>query len=181
MGFNSGFKGLNFKFGVKFKSRSLTSSKGTLSWPVAMMAQGQLWCWQTPFTYLPFFGGGGFWYIVASCWIFLCELYYDARIHEHQLPILLEINSGMIIQSVYCWANFYLFQIKLTILKLKLICMKYKHSICTVQRSVLPLEKNKPSILYKKTMVCLLSEPYKTQNAVILVLNLAVHIKTTNS
>ena len=25
-----------------------------------------------------------FWYIVASCWIFLYELYYDARIHEHQ-------------------------------------------------------------------------------------------------
>ena len=24
-----------------------------------------------------------FWYIVASCWIFLYELYYDARIHEH--------------------------------------------------------------------------------------------------
>jgi hypothetical protein len=26
-----------------------------------------------------------FWYIVASCWIFLYELYYDARIHEHQI------------------------------------------------------------------------------------------------
>jgi len=26
-----------------------------------------------------------FWYIVASCWIFLYELYYDARIHEHQV------------------------------------------------------------------------------------------------
>jgi len=25
-----------------------------------------------------------FWYNVASCWIFLYELYYDARIHEHQ-------------------------------------------------------------------------------------------------
>jgi hypothetical protein len=24
-----------------------------------------------------------FWYIVASCWIFLYEFYYDARIHEH--------------------------------------------------------------------------------------------------
>jgi hypothetical protein len=24
------------------------------------------------------------WYIVASCWIFLYESYYDARIHEHQ-------------------------------------------------------------------------------------------------
>jgi len=23
------------------------------------------------------------WYVVASCWIFLYELYYDARIHEH--------------------------------------------------------------------------------------------------
>jgi len=26
-----------------------------------------------------------FWYIVASCWIFLYESYYDARIHEHQI------------------------------------------------------------------------------------------------
>jgi len=26
-----------------------------------------------------------FWYIVASFWIFLYELYYDARIHEHQV------------------------------------------------------------------------------------------------
>jgi hypothetical protein len=26
-----------------------------------------------------------FWYIVASCWIFLYELYCDARIHEHQI------------------------------------------------------------------------------------------------
>jgi len=25
-----------------------------------------------------------FWYIVASCWIFLYEFYYDALIHEHQ-------------------------------------------------------------------------------------------------
>jgi len=25
-----------------------------------------------------------FWYIVGSCWIFIYELYYDARIHEHQ-------------------------------------------------------------------------------------------------
>jgi hypothetical protein len=25
-----------------------------------------------------------FWYIIASCWIFLYKLYYDARIHEHQ-------------------------------------------------------------------------------------------------
>jgi len=24
-------------------------------------------------------------YIVAYCWIFLYELYYDARIHEHQV------------------------------------------------------------------------------------------------
>jgi len=26
-----------------------------------------------------------FWYIVASCWIFLYEFYYDARIHKHQI------------------------------------------------------------------------------------------------
>jgi hypothetical protein len=26
-----------------------------------------------------------FWYIVASCWIFLYHLYYAARIHEHKV------------------------------------------------------------------------------------------------
>jgi len=26
-----------------------------------------------------------FWYSVVYCWIFLSELYYDARIHEHQV------------------------------------------------------------------------------------------------
>jgi hypothetical protein len=26
-----------------------------------------------------------FWYIVVSCWIFLYELYYDARIHKFQV------------------------------------------------------------------------------------------------
>jgi len=26
-----------------------------------------------------------FWHTVASCWIFLYESYYDARIHEHQV------------------------------------------------------------------------------------------------
>jgi len=26
-----------------------------------------------------------FWYIVASCWIFRYELYYDARIYQHQV------------------------------------------------------------------------------------------------
>jgi len=25
-----------------------------------------------------------FYYTVASCWFFLWDLYYDARIHEHQ-------------------------------------------------------------------------------------------------
>jgi len=29
-----------------------------------------------------------FWYIVASCWVFLYELYYDARIHKLKLMIL---------------------------------------------------------------------------------------------
>jgi len=26
-----------------------------------------------------------FYYTVASCWLFLYDLYYDARIHEHQV------------------------------------------------------------------------------------------------
>jgi hypothetical protein len=28
------------------------------------------------------------WYIVASCWIFLYEFYYDSRIHEHQINVI---------------------------------------------------------------------------------------------
>jgi hypothetical protein len=27
------------------------------------------------------------WYIIASCWIFLYELYYDAWIHDHQISV----------------------------------------------------------------------------------------------
>jgi len=27
-----------------------------------------------------------FYYTVASCWLFLYDLYYDAGIHEHQIP-----------------------------------------------------------------------------------------------
>ena len=30
-----------------------------------------------------------FWYIFASCWIFIYELYYDARIHERQESVLI--------------------------------------------------------------------------------------------
>jgi hypothetical protein len=66
------------------------------------------------------------------------------------LPILLQINSGMIIDSIYCCGSFYLFQIKLTILRLKLIYMKYKHSICTFQRSVLPLGKKNHQFCIRK-------------------------------
>jgi hypothetical protein len=29
-----------------------------------------------------------FWYIIASWWIFLYELYHDARIHKHQAHVL---------------------------------------------------------------------------------------------
>jgi len=35
-----------------------------------------------------------FWYIVASCWIFLYESYYDARIHEHQTATTITLNSS---------------------------------------------------------------------------------------
>jgi hypothetical protein len=34
-----------------------------------------------------------FWYIVASCWIFLYELYYDARIHENQHYVIVCATS----------------------------------------------------------------------------------------
>ena len=33
-----------------------------------------------------------FWYFVASCWIFLYELYYDARMHEHQVYFCLSTS-----------------------------------------------------------------------------------------
>jgi len=38
-----------------------------------------------------------FWYTVASCWIFLCELYYDARIHGRQEKgwVLILPNGGL--------------------------------------------------------------------------------------
>jgi len=41
------------------------------------------------------------WYTVASCWIFFYELYYDARIHEHQAKLAVQkchpspISSGV--------------------------------------------------------------------------------------
>ena len=41
-----------------------------------------------------------FWYIVASCWIFLYELYYDARIHEHPT---IELFSHCFHSEIYCW------------------------------------------------------------------------------
>jgi len=34
-----------------------------------------------------------FWYTVASCWIFLYELYYDGRIHERQIQYVFEHKS----------------------------------------------------------------------------------------
>jgi hypothetical protein len=36
-----------------------------------------------------------FYYTVASCWFFLYNLYYDARIHEHQTSLWLNIICGM--------------------------------------------------------------------------------------
>jgi hypothetical protein len=36
-----------------------------------------------------------FWYIVAICWIFLYELCYDSRIHEHQA----KMKDGL---SIFC-------------------------------------------------------------------------------
>jgi hypothetical protein len=36
-------------------------------------------------------------YTVASCWSFLYDLYYDARIHERQVHILQSIFLGSIL------------------------------------------------------------------------------------
>jgi len=38
------------------------------------------------------------WYNVSSCWLFLYELYYDARIHEHQIKDNVR-NESMIIET----------------------------------------------------------------------------------
>jgi hypothetical protein len=35
------------------------------------------------------------WYIVASCWIFLYELHYDVRIHEHQRSQMVRTFSDL--------------------------------------------------------------------------------------
>ena len=34
-----------------------------------------------------------FWYVIASCWIFLYKFYYDARIHERQALTLRRLMS----------------------------------------------------------------------------------------
>jgi hypothetical protein len=34
-----------------------------------------------------------FWYIFASCWIFLHELYCNARIHKHQIRLNVSLDS----------------------------------------------------------------------------------------
>jgi len=37
-----------------------------------------------------------FWYIVAFCWIFLYELYYDGRIHEYQVQKFLLVYCSFL-------------------------------------------------------------------------------------
>jgi hypothetical protein len=54
-----------------------------------------------------------FWYIVASCWIFLYELYYNARIHEQQdhscvsksppVPHILKHTNPMRLHNISVW------------------------------------------------------------------------------
>jgi hypothetical protein len=44
-----------------------------------------------------------FWYIVASCWIFLYKLYYDARTHKHQYSINITIITVVLVyMSITC-------------------------------------------------------------------------------
>ena len=42
-----------------------------------------------------------FYYTVASCWFFLWDLYYDARIHEHQDSMLL-CNAETNVINLHC-------------------------------------------------------------------------------
>jgi len=44
-----------------------------------------------------------FWYILASCWIFLYESYYDARIHEHHGRTIFQRNSDTSFWTGYVW------------------------------------------------------------------------------
>jgi hypothetical protein len=49
------------------------------------------------------FGIIQFWYIVTSCWIFLYELYYDARIHEHQtIHVFLVATTMSLDRKFHC-------------------------------------------------------------------------------
>jgi hypothetical protein len=54
-----------------------------------------------------------FWYTLVSCWIFLYELYYDARIHKHQdhscvcksppVPHILKHTNPMRLHNISVW------------------------------------------------------------------------------
>jgi hypothetical protein len=63
-----------------------------------------------------------FWYIVASCWIFLYEFYYDARIHELQVRIINVLATDMM-STVYSrqWA---------------VITARIGYNLCTLARCI---------------------------------------------
>ena len=50
-------------------------------------------CWTSWASYK--YGIIKFWYIVASCWILLYELYYDARIQEHQIEYIKNVPDSV--------------------------------------------------------------------------------------
>jgi hypothetical protein len=47
-----------------------------------------------------------FWYTVVSCWIFLYEFYYDARIHEHSFILCPANNKAWILHCRWVSDNF---------------------------------------------------------------------------
>ena len=69
-----------------------------------------------------------FWYIVASCWIFLYETYYDARIHEHRdfINALCKVR-GKDAQRSSCMFDW----------------LKWFSEVCGMQRKTWPFDENK--------------------------------------
>jgi len=61
------------------------------------------------------------WYIVASCWIFLYEFYYDARIHQHQVynGIIRWLKTQMCITDLQIFLTLNLFCIMKGILQFR--------------------------------------------------------------
>jgi hypothetical protein len=78
-----------------------------------------------------------FWYTVASCWIYLFELYYDARIHEHQVQPINRSLNGVSVCGCVC------------------VCVCVRCLICVLLRPVCVLNRS----VYRRQQISLLRVP----------------------